>query len=251
MGHKVALTEDEKGRKIYKIRDLQKVIADVFETKWPKTPVVHVGVGVNISAADAFRKAHAQTVDQRISMMNMIQVCAARAARSNPLIAGLYDGDDNSTVIVPDADDIAVAGPVMVGESAIPIVIEKASSKPVEQIAKDMSVIIETIQGQTLSLEYSKKNFARMFKIPNIGISNIGMMGPVNFFTAMPISPSISALYVPAAINTPVVDESGALVAAPVINFTMAFDHRVLTAGPVAAYLGEFKQLLENPAALS
>lgn len=250
MGHKIELTEDEQGRKIYQIQGLQKVIAEVFETKWPKTPVVHVGVAVNISKADAFRKKHGEAVDQRISMMNMIQICAARAARTNPLIAGLYDSEDNSKVIVPGLDDIAVAGPVMVGESVIPVVIEKASSKSVEEIARDLKSIIEDIQGKDLSLEDSKGNFARMFKIPNIGISNIGMMGPVNFFTAMPVSPSVTALYVPAANNTPVVDDNGAIVAAPVINFTMAFDHRVLTAGPVAAYLGEFKNLLENPEAL-
>jgi pyruvate dehydrogenase E2 component (dihydrolipoamide acetyltransferase) len=250
MGHKIFLAEDDQGRQIYEIQGLQKVIADVFETKWPKTPVVHVGVGVNIRAADTFRKDHERSVGRRISMMNMIQVCAARAARNNPLIAGLYDGEDKSKVIVPKPDEIAVAGPVMVGESAIPIVIEKASSKPVEDIAKDMSSIIDNLQGKELSLEDSKNNFARMFRIPNIGISNIGMMGPVNFFTAMPISPSVSALYVPAAINMPVVDDSGEIVAAPVINFTMAFDHRVLTAGPVAAYLGDFKKLLENPETL-
>ncbi|QIB64975.1 2-oxo acid dehydrogenase subunit E2 [Kineobactrum salinum] len=247
MEHKTTLTEDEQGRKIYEIQGLQKVIADVFETKWPKTPVVHVGVGVNITAADTFRKEHGHAVGRRISMMNMIQICAAHAAKTNPLIAGLYDGEDNAKVIVPAPDEIAVSGPVMVGESVIPIVIERASSKLVEEIAKDMDAITGNLQGKALSLEDSKKNFARMFKIPNIGISNIGMMGPVNFFTAMPISPSVSALYVPAAINTPVVEESGAIVAAPVINFTMAFDHRVLTAGPVAAYLGEFKALLENP----
>jgi len=249
MGHQLALVEDEQGRKIYEIQGLQKVIADVFESKWPNTPVVHVGVGVNISAADKFRTEHGEAVGQRISMMNMIQACAARAARTNPLIAGLYDGDDNTKIIVPEPDDIAVAGPVMVGESVIPIVVERASSKSVEDIAHDMSGIINDVQGRELSLEDSKANFARMFRVPNIGISNIGMMGPVNSFTAMPVSPSVSALYVPAAINTPVVDESGAIVAAPVINFTMAFDHRALTAGPVAAYLGEFKTLMENPQA--
>lgn len=251
MGHEITLTEDKQGRQIYEIQGLQKVIADVFETRWPKTPVVHVGVAVNVSNADAFRKDRGQAVDQGISMMNMIQICAARAARTNPLIAGLYDSEDLSKVIVPELDEIAVAGPVMVGESVIPVVIEKASSKSVEEIAKDMGSIIDDIQGSELSLEDSKQNFARMFKVPNIGISNIGMMGPVNFFTAMPVSPSLTALYVPAAIDTPVVDDSGAIVVAPVINFTMAFDHRVLTAGPVAAYLGEFKKLLENPGALS
>ena len=118
-------------------------------------------------------------------------------------------------------------------------------------IATEMKGIVGELQAKELSIEDSKKNFARMFSIPNISISNIGMMGPVNFFTAMPISPSISAFYVPAAIDTPVVDEHGSIVVASVINFCMAFDHRVLAAGPVAAYLGEFKKLMENPEALN
>ena len=247
MGHEETLAEDDHGRKIYKIEGLQKVVADVFETKWPQTPTVHVGVSVNISAADAFRKSHGEAVGQRISMMNMIQVCVARAARTYPLIAGLYDAGDNSKVIVPDIDSIAVSGPVMVGDSAIPITIEKASSKAVEDIAKEMRAIIDELQGKELSMEDSLENFAKTFQVPNITISNIGMMGPVNFFTAMPISPSISAMYVPAAIDTPIVDEHGAIVVAPVTNITMAFDHRALAAGPVAAYLGEFKKLMENP----
>lgn len=250
MASNLTLSEDDQGRRIYKIQGLQKVIAEVFESKWPKTPLVHVGVAVDIRAADTFRKEHARAVGRSISMMNMIQCCAARAAMTNPLVAGLYDSEDKSKVIVPDANKIAVAGPVTVGDSVIPVVVEKASSKSLEAIAKDMSTIIDNLRGSQLNLEDSKNNFAMMFKMPNIGISNIGMMGPVNFFTAMPVSPSVSALYVPAAIDTPIVDRSGAIVAAPVINFTMAFDHRVLTAGPVAAYLGKFKSLLENPEVL-
>lgn len=250
MANEIILSEDEQGRKIYEIQGLQKAVAHVFETQWPKTPTVHVGIAINISAADLFRKSYGEKHGMRISIMNMIQVCAAHAAKTYPLIAGLFDGNDTSKVIVPDENEIGISGPVMIGDTAIPIVLENVSSKSFKDVAQEMNNIVGELQSKELSQEDSKKSFARMFGIPNISISNIGMMGPVNFFTAMPISPSIAAFYVPAAIDTPVVDEHGAVVVAPVINFCMAFDHRVLAAGPVAAYLGEFKKLMENPEAL-
>ena len=85
-----------------------------------------------------------------------------------------------------------------------------------------------------------------MLSVPNLGISNIGMVAPVNFFIAMPVLPTVAALCVAAKTETPIA-VNGSVVIAPVVNFYLSFDHRVLQAGPVAAFLGVFKDLLESP----
>jgi len=247
MAGEINLIPDKRGRTIYEITGLQKIMAHVFETKWPQTPVVHVGVQINTSAASRYRKSYGEKYSVRVSLMNVIQKGAAAAAKSYPLIAGLFDGDDTSRDIVPSPDEIAIAGPVMIGDTAIPVVIERASSKSLGEIADEMCWAVDQLQQRQLSENDAVSAFARMFEIPNVGISNIGMMGPVNFFTAMNITPSLSALYVSTAIDTPVADGSGGIAIAPLVNFCMAFDHRVLAAGPVAKYLGRFKELMEQP----
>jgi pyruvate dehydrogenase E2 component (dihydrolipoamide acetyltransferase) len=246
----INLIEEQRGLQIYRIEGLQKVMAEVFVKNWPRTPVVHIGVQVNVGPADAFRRRHGEAHGVRVSMMTMIQKCVAMAAVEYPLIAGLFDGEDTLRVIVPRSEEIAVSGPVMIGDTAIPVLIERASVKSLTDIAAEMTATVDDLKSRVLDRSDAEAGFHKLATIPNVGISNLGMMGEVNFVTAMSIAPSLCALYAAAMIQTPIVDERGAIVAAPVINFCMAFDHRVLAGGPVAQYLDRFKKLMERPEAL-
>lgn len=251
MSDTLNLITDEQGRNIYEITGLQEVVSNVFGVNWPKTPVVNVGVQVNIKPADDYRKAYTERHGVHVTLMTMIQSATAVASRSYPLISGLFEDDSMKRVIVPDPDDIGVSGPVMVEDTVIPILIERASSKSIGDIAEEMTQKVELINDATLLASDSRAVFEKRSRIPNIGISNIGMMGPVNFFTTIPIAPSLSALFVPAAIPSPFVDKSKNIVVAPAINFCLAFNHKALAAGPVAAYLGRLKNLLEEPEQLT
>ncbi len=247
MSGKLNLETDDQGRKIYEIAGLQQVVSNVFGANWPKTPAVYIGVQVNTSAADEYRRAYSERHGIRVSLMTMIQSATAIAARQYPLIAGLFENDEMDRVIVPEEDEIGISGPVMIEDTVIPTLIERASSKSLGDIAEEMTEKVKLLRDASLLAADSRAVFEKRGKIPNIGISNIGMMGPVNFFTTIPIAPSLAALFVPAAIPTPIVDADNNIIVAPVINFCLAFNHKPLSAGPVAAYLGRLKNLLEQP----
>ncbi|MFB0875311.1 MULTISPECIES: 2-oxo acid dehydrogenase subunit E2 [unclassified Sphingobium] len=231
----------------YEITGIQKAVGDVFAANWRETPVVHVGIAINMAPAETFRRTHGAQHGQSISIMNIIQRATALAARDHPMIAAMFEPDSRTSLIVPHVDDIAVQGPVMVDGSAFPLIIEGASAKSLVTIAKEMQDAVATVRAGKFTQEDSLATFARMARTPNIGISNIGMIAPVNLFTAMSILPAVAHFFVAAAIETPMVNEDGVVVSAPMANFCLAFDHRALSAGPVAAYLGQFKQLMEHP----
>ncbi|MDX3901144.1 MAG: 2-oxo acid dehydrogenase subunit E2 [Sphingobium sp.] len=237
------------GHSIYEIGGLQRTLASVFANSWTKTPLIHVGAKINVAKAEAFRLSHGERFGCRISMTVFIQKCVALAARDYPLLSGIIDGDGDSVerVIVPAPDEIAITGPVMIGDTAMPITIEQASSKSLVAIAREMTATVADLRGRELGIDDSLAGFQKLASIPNIGISNIGMMGKVDFFTAVCITPSVAALYVPATIMTPIVAEDGTIVAAPCVNFCLAFDHRVLAAGPIAQFFDRFRDLMEHP----
>lgn len=237
-------SKDADGRLIYEIKGAQKAIADLFAANWPKTPVVHVGIQVNVAKADIFRKKYGTEHNVKISLMNMIQKAATEACKDYPIICGLWEGEDK--VIVPTRDAISVGGPVQVGNVALPHLIENSGSKSLIEIAKETREIVKKIQESDLSEQAAQEGFQRMLSVPNLGITNIGMIAPVNFFIAMPVLPTVAALCVSARIDTPIA-ENGNIMIIPAINFYLSFDHRVLQAGPVAKFLGDFKDLLEDP----
>ncbi len=241
---KMELMKDSNGRTVFKIEGSQKAIADLFSVNWPKAPLVHVGIQVNVDDANTFRKSYGAENKTKISLTNMIQKAAAEACKSYPLICGLWEGDDK--VIVPTDDAISVGGPIMVGDVALPHLLENAGLKSLIEIANETQEIVNLVRQSELSEKIAQEGFQKMLSIPNLGISNIGMIAPVNFFIAMPVLPTVAALCVSSMIETPIVKD-GKIVIANVVNFHLSFDHRVLQAGIVAKFLGLFKELLEDP----
>ncbi len=239
------ITIDEHGRQVYKITGMQKVIADVFADNWVQAPLVHVGAQINVAPAEKFRKEYGVEHGVTISLMNVIQKAAANACKTYPVIAGLLEGDDK--VIVPQKDEIGVAGPIMVGDSAISHFIKRASSKSLIEIARELSEVVKELRSRKLTEEDAKNAFDQRLGYPCLEISNIGMMGPVNFLIGNVVLPSFATLCIPAKIDTPIAGPDGKVIIAPVINAQLTFDHRVLNAGPVAKFLGVFKELIEAP----
>ncbi|AJA09497.1 hypothetical protein SKP52_13045 [Sphingopyxis fribergensis] len=232
---------------VHEITGLQKVVGDVFEANWRETPVVHVGIGIDMAPAERFRQDYARKHGMPVSAMNVIQKAVAQAAREHPMMAAMFEEGGRERLIVPGPDAIAVQGPVMVDGSAFPLLIQGASAKSLAEIAAEMQAEVARIRTGGVGEKDSLATFKIMSQTPNIGISNIGMIAPVNFFSAMSILPAVSHFFVAAAIDTPIVDSNGIIRSTPMANFCLAFDHRALSAGPVAAYLGHFKDLMERP----
>jgi pyruvate dehydrogenase E2 component (dihydrolipoamide acetyltransferase) len=81
----------------------------------------------------------------------------------------------------------------------------------------------------------------------SIAVSNLGMFG-VEEFAAIINPPQSAILAVGAARREPVVDDSGALVAASVVHLVVSVDHRPLDGVVAARWMAALTDLLEHPA---
>jgi pyruvate dehydrogenase E2 component (dihydrolipoamide acetyltransferase) len=80
-------------------------------------------------------------------------------------------------------------------------------------------------------------------------VSNLGMYG-VDSFSAVINPPQAAILAVGALRPRPIVDESGAIVARPTIQLTLACDHRIVYGVDGARFLARLRELLERPVSL-
>jgi pyruvate dehydrogenase E2 component (dihydrolipoamide acetyltransferase) len=81
-------------------------------------------------------------------------------------------------------------------------------------------------------------------------VSNLGMFG-IDSFSAVINPPQVAILTVGSMRPRPVVDEeSGAIVARPTIQLTLACDHRVLYGADGARFLTYVRERLERPLSL-
>jgi pyruvate dehydrogenase E2 component (dihydrolipoamide acetyltransferase) len=115
--------------------------------------------------------------------------------------------------------------------------IRKAQNKNLEQIVVEMGDLVERARAKRLApTEMSGSTFT---------ISNLGMFG-IETFTAIINPPESAILAVGAIVDTPVNGENG-LEMRPMMNVTLAVDHRVVDGAAAARFLAELKLALENP----
>ena len=81
-------------------------------------------------------------------------------------------------------------------------------------------------------------------------VSNLGMYGVTNF-SAVINPPQAALLSVGALQQKAVVDESGRVVARPMMGVTLACDHRILYGADGAQFLARVRALLEQPLSMA
>ncbi|MBI1294352.1 hypothetical protein GC175_05270 [bacterium] len=79
-------------------------------------------------------------------------------------------------------------------------------------------------------------------------LSNLGMFG-IESFTAILNPPEVAILSVGAVVDMPV-GRNGQVVLRPMMQVTLNADHRVIDGAVAAAFLRDFKELVEHPARL-
>jgi pyruvate dehydrogenase E2 component (dihydrolipoamide acetyltransferase) len=106
-----------------------------------------------------------------------------------------------------------------------------AASRELAAKVRDGSVVPAELSGSTFS------------------VSNLGMYG-LDSFTAVINPPQAAILAVGSLKPRAVVDDTGAVVARPTVNLTLACDHRILYGADGARFLARVRDLLQKPVAL-
>lgn len=209
-----------------------------------KTTVPHfqVTVSINMDPLMELRKtinAQLEVQGVKLSVNDFIVRATALACVSHPVANSSWNGDtiiQHGTVNV----GVAVSLPAERGGGLVVPVIRDAQSKGLRQISDDTKRLAKKARETGLTPEEMGDG--------TITLSNLGMYG-VDQFTAIINPPQSVIVAVGGAIEKPVVRD-GQIVIGHEMCATLSGDHRVIDGAQGAEYLGTFKQLLENPAAL-
>lgn len=209
-----------------------------------KTTVPHfqVTVSINMDPLMELRKtinAQLEAQGVKLSVNDFILRATALACISHPAANSSWNGDtiiQHGTVNV----GVAVSLPAERGGGLVVPVIRDAQNKGLRQISDDTKRLAKKARETGLTPEEMGDG--------TITLSNLGMYG-VDQFTAIINPPQSVIVAVGGAIQKPVVRD-GQIVIGHEMCATLSGDHRVIDGAQGAEYLGTFKRLLENPAAL-
>ena len=129
---------------------------------------------------------------------------------------------------------IAVAQP----DGLITPIVKNAGSKGILQIEDELKELIDKARNNKLKPEeYTGATFT---------ISNLGSFG-IEEFTAIINPPGVAILALGATMKTPVVADDDSIVVKKIMKVTLSCDHRVVDGAVGAAFLTEFKRMVEDP----
>lgn len=130
---------------------------------------------------------------------------------------------------------------VSLEEGLLTPVIRNAQSKSLRQISREAGDLIERARSQRLNPdEYRGGTFT---------VSNLGARG-IDSFQAIIDPPQAAILGVGAIVKKPVVDKDDRIRPGHRLNLTLSCDHRVVDGAVAAQFLGQVRQLLQQPALL-
>ncbi len=218
-----------------KLPGMRKVIAKRMAESKSTVPHFYLTVDVELDALMASRKALNTALEKqgvKLSVNDFIIRACGLSLKKVPDANAMFAGDRMYRF---QRADISVA--VAVPGGLVTPVIRGACSKGLADISTEMKALADKARdGKLMPEDYQGGTFS---------ISNLGMMG-IKQFEAV-INPPQGAILAVGAGEQRAVVRNGAIAIATVMSVTLSVDHRVLDGAIGAAFLAEFKRLIEEP----
>ena len=193
----------------------------------------------DMSAIIALRRAHRDAFEARhgvkLGFMGFFVKAATAALIRHPVVNSSIDGGE---ILRPNYCDICVA--VSAARGLVAPVLRDAERMSIAQIeagiadfaarAKDGSLTLEDLTGGT-------------FTVTNGGVFGSMMSTPI-------LNPPQSAILGMHAIKERAVVVDGAVVARPMMNLALTYDHRLIDGADAVLFLVAIKSAIEDPARL-
>ena len=214
------------------VSQMRKVIASRLAESKFSAPHFYLSLSIDMTNAIQARKAINDQGFFRVSFNDMVVKAAAIALRKHPAV--------NSSWL---EDRIRYNEHVHIG---VAVAVEDGLLVPVVRFAdgKSFAGIGEEVRDYAAKAK-SKKLQPEDWEGNTFTISNLGMFG-IESFTAI-INPPDACILAVGGINEVPVVKDGAIVPGNVMKVTLSCDHRVVDGATGAAFLQDFKNLLENP----
>ena len=214
------------------VSQMRKTIARRLAESKFTAPHFYLSISVDMSNAMQARKAINDQGLYKVSINDMVVKATAVALRKHPAVNSSWLED---RIRYNEHVNIGVA--VAVEDGLLVPVVRFADGKSFATIGEEVRDFAGRAKAKTLEpTDWEGSTFT---------ISNLGMFGIENF-TAIINPPDACILAIGGISNVPVV-KNDEVVPGHVMKVTLSCDHRVVDGATGAAFLQEFKKLLENP----
>lgn len=195
-----------------------------------QVPRVSQSVDVDMSRVEALRSERL-AAGERLGVNACVLRAVALALRAHPRFNALMR--EKEVELVPD---INVGVAVALDEGLMVPVVRNADGLSLAGLAQEVARLADGArQGKLSPGSYQRGTFT---------VTSLGAT-PIDRFSPIINPPQIAILGVGRMVQRPVVRD-GAIVAAPMLNLTLVFDHRAVDGYPAALFLGDIVGRLER-----
>jgi len=214
------------------VSQMRKTIARRLAESKFSAPHFYLTVSIDMDNAIAARKMVNDRGDVKISFNDMVVKAAAVSLKKHPAVNSSWLEDR-----IRFNEHVNVGVAVAVEDGLLVPVVRFADSKPLSMINTEVKDYAQKAKSKKLQPSDWEGN--------TFTISNLGMFG-IEEFTAIINPPDACIMAVGGISKVPVV-KNGEVVPGNVMKVTLSCDHRVVDGASGAAFLNDFKAMLENP----
>lgn len=214
------------------VSQMRKTIARRLAESKFTAPHFYLTVSIEMDTAMDARKSINDAGEVKVSFNDLVVKAAALALKKHPAVNSSWLEDR-----IRYNEHVHIGVAVAVEDGLLVPVVRHADGKRLSQIGTEVRALAGKAKDKKLQpSEWEGNTFT---------ISNLGMFG-IDEFTAIINAPDACILAV-GGINAVPVVRDGAVVPGHVMKVTLSCDHRVVDGASGAAFLQDFKSLLENP----
>jgi pyruvate dehydrogenase E2 component (dihydrolipoamide acetyltransferase) len=214
---------------------MRAAIARRMTESYQQAPHIHLTRSVDVTAAEAARQRWAEIHGERISLTVLLARACAWALRRHPAV--------NATVepaSVRRWPEINIGVAVALPEGLIVPVLRRADARPLGELAQELAALAEQARAGGLRPDQVSDG---TFTLTNLGMFGVEAFDPI-------LNPPQAAILGAGAVVERVVPRDGQIVIRPLMQLTLAADHRALDGAAAALFLQDICRAIEDPAAM-
>ena len=217
---------------------MRRRIADRLTASYQSIPHIFLTVEVDMMRLENLRQQMNESVGQtglpKISLTTYLVKAVSDCLKNHPYLNAFLDEDKINFV-----EDVNIGIAAALDEGLIVPVVDHADKLSLQDLNKQIRLLAQRARDGELAHEEIQGG--------TFTISNLGMFG-ITSFTSIINPPQVAILSVGAIKRKPVVvDEEDSLNVRPMMNLTLAADHRVVDGAVAAQFLLALVDALEHP----
>ena len=215
---------------VVKLSGIKKITAERMRESYLDVPHFSLTISANMQVAVDLYEKSSKAV--HITYTDILVYSVSRCLATHDLLNSSLQGDEIN--ILADIN-IGIASATEKG-LMVPV-IKQAERKSLNEIASERKRLADLSKEGKISMEDLSEG---TFTITNLGMYGVESFNPIIF------PGQACILGVGSIIPTPVWNESGELISAPMMKLTLVCDHRIMDGVDAGNFLKDLKIILEN-----